>query len=61
MADITVHMMELSEAEKILFNIMKQTDESCEEVEDEEIFLNAAPHLSDGGKTPCLDSLALLA
>lgn len=41
---------------------MKQTDKSCKEVEDGERFLNAAPpHLSDGGKTPCLDSLALLA
>ena len=35
MADTTAHM-ELSEAEKILMNIMKQTDESyIEEVENE--------------------------
>lgn len=49
--------MELSEAENILINIMKQTDESCEE----ELFMNATPQLSDEGKTLCLDSLALLA
>lgn len=52
---------ELSEAEQILIKIIKQT-ESFEEVEEEneEIFLND-PHLTDGGKIPCIPSLALLA
>lgn len=54
MADTHAAHMELSEAEQILMNIMKQTDESCEEVTDEEMFLYAAPHLSVGGKTHAL-------
>lgn len=46
MADMHAAHMELSEAEQILMNIMKQTYESCEEVTDEEMILYAAPHLS---------------
>ncbi|XP_048056141.1 uncharacterized protein LOC125274083 isoform X2 [Megalobrama amblycephala] len=52
MADTHAAHMELSEAEQILMNIMKQTDESCDEVTDEEMFLYAAPHLRVGGTEP---------
>ena len=62
MADTTA-AMELSEAEKILMNIMKQTDESyIEEVEDEsDLFLNVFPQESDDSKTLSCLSLTLLA
>lgn len=56
--------MELSEAEKILINIMKQIDESyIEEVEGESEWLLNVFHLkSDNSKTlSCLESLTLLA
>lgn len=63
MAD-TAADMELSEAEKILMNIMKQTDDSdIKVVEDEsELFLNGFPPKSDDSKTiSCLENLTLLA